>query len=249
MANHKETDWSLQKKNHTNSHIGNEIEEDERERATEFSIYMILNVRPSRILCRVCFCWLRHCSVVRVSRLHVCIAMGIQQPYRSKILYEQFKQSRMYSDVFIARIESKIYTMGVRLRVSQCASIYSFDIPKCISAACVCVCVCMSVNADNVNKIELCIFVCLHCIYCPSVQCQANGHNVAGFIRALASSSRFRFSSTFYTFNGNFRVLENFERKKDIQRQIVHCTARIPRWNAYRKEKHSHTRANTNSHT
>lgn len=208
---------------------------------------MILNVRPSRILCRVCFCWLRHCFVVRVSRLHVCIAMGIQQPYRSKILYEQFKQSRMYSDVFIARIESKIYN-GCEIAcesVCQYLLIRYFKMYFCR----MCLCVCMSVNADNVNKIELCIFVCLHCIYCPSVQCQANGHNVAGFIRALASSSRFRFSSTFYTFNGNFRVLENFERKKDIQRQIVHCTARIPRWNAYRKEKHSHTRANTNSHT
>lgn len=118
--------------------------------------------------------------------------------------------------------------------------IYSFDISKCISAACVCE------TADNVNKIELCIFVCLHCIYCPSVQCQANGHNVAGFIRALASL--FRCSCAFYTFNGNFRVLENFVRKKDIQRQIVHCTAHEYHDETHTGKRNIHARASTHTH-
>lgn len=162
--------------------------------------------------------------------------MGIQEPCSNNILYEQLKQSRIHYDVFIARIENKIYNGCEIVCVWFCVPYLHIRYFKMYFS---CMWVWMQTMQIKLNCVYL--SVCIEYIYCPSVQCQANGHNVAGFTRALASpSSLHSLLSSIHTFNGNFRVLENFTKKGHPTAQIVHCTARIPRWNAYRKEKHSH---------
>lgn len=139
--------------------------------------------------------------VVLVSRLHYYAYThrngDKNQIATKKNLWTQFKQSRIhYDDVFIARIESKIYTMGVRLCVlCVCAIVFTHSIFRNAFQC---------VNVDNVNKIELCIFVCLHCIYCPSVQCQASGYTQCCWFHSRKHT---------HTFNGNFKVLGNCTKK------------------------------------